>query len=144
MKILIPIDGSIYSDNAVAFVSSRTALIGREPHIVLLNVQAPLPARASRLVTSEALEDYYKEESEKAFKPARKILKKANLDVEEVSVVGNPAEAIADYADDMDADLLVLYNQNSNFAKVLEFAQQKTAQGKKVLVAKNAPEGIAL
>ena len=43
--------------------------------------------------------------------------------------------------DDMDADLLVLYNQNSNFAKVLEFAQQKTAQGKKVLVAKNAPEG---
>ena len=43
--------------------------------------------------------------------------------------------------DDMDADLLVLYNQNSNFAKVLEFAQQKTAQGKKVLVAKNAPQG---
>jgi hypothetical protein len=48
MKILIPIDGSIYSDNAVAFVSSRTALIGREPHIVLLNVQAPLPSYPRR------------------------------------------------------------------------------------------------
>ena len=76
MKILIPIDGSVFSDEAVAFVTTRTALIGRDPHIVLLNVQPPLPARASRLVTAEALEDYYKEESEKAFKPARKILKK--------------------------------------------------------------------
>jgi nucleotide-binding universal stress UspA family protein len=122
MKILIPIDGSIYSDNAVAFVSSRTALIGREPHIVLLNVQAPLPARASRLVTSEALEDYYKEESEKAFKPARKILKKANLDVEEVSVVGNPAEAIADYADDMDADLIIMGSHGRSALKGLLLA----------------------
>ena len=51
MKILIPVDGSVYSDNAVAFVASRTTLIGHEPHIVLLNVQAPLPARASRLVS---------------------------------------------------------------------------------------------
>ena len=55
MKILIPVDGSVYSDNAVAFVASRTTLIGHEPHIVLLNVQAPLPARASRLVSREAL-----------------------------------------------------------------------------------------
>ena len=28
MKILIPVDGSVYSDNAVAFVASRTTLIG--------------------------------------------------------------------------------------------------------------------
>ena len=85
MKILIPVDGSVYSDNAVAFVASRTTLIGHEPHIVLLNVQAPLPARASRLVSREALDDYYKDESEKAFKPARKILKKAKMAAEEIA-----------------------------------------------------------
>lgn len=92
MKILIPVDGSVYSDNAVAFVASRTTLIGHEPHIVLLNVQAPLPARASRLVSREALDDYYKDESEKAFKPARKILKKAKMAAEEIAKVGTPAE----------------------------------------------------
>ena len=57
MKILIPVDGSVYSDNAVAFVASRTTLIGTEPQIVLLNVQAPLPARASRIVSRDALQD---------------------------------------------------------------------------------------
>ena len=42
---------------------------------------------------------------------------------------------------DVDADLLVVYNNNSNFAQVLEYAQSQIEQGKKVLVAKNAPEG---
>ena len=40
---------------------------------------------------------------------------------------------------DNDADLLVLYNQNSDCTKVFAFAQQQMAQGKKVLVAKNPP-----
>ena len=108
MKILIPVDGSVYSDNAVAFVASRTTLIGHEPHIVLLNVQAPLPARASRLVSREALDDYYKDESEKAFKPARKILKKAKMAAEEIAKVGTPAEEIAKVAEEMKADLLIM------------------------------------
>ena len=60
MKILIPVDGSVYSDNAVAFVASRTTLIGQDPEVVLLNVQPPLPARASRLVSREALADITK------------------------------------------------------------------------------------
>ena len=127
MRILIPIDGSVYSDNAVAFVSSRTALIGRDPTIVLLNVQAPLPARASRLVTAEALEDYYKEESEKAFKPARKILKKAQLEAQEISIVGNPAEAIADYADDMEADLIIMGSHGRSALKGLLFGSVTNA-----------------
>ena len=48
MKILIPVDGSVYSDNAVAFVASRTTLIGHEPHIVLLNARPCEPTREPR------------------------------------------------------------------------------------------------
>ena len=110
MKILIPVDGSVYSDNAVAFVASRTTLIGHEPHIVLLNVQAPLPARASRLVSREALDDYYKDESEKAFKPARKILKKAKMAAEE-----------------MKADLLIMGSHGRSALKGLLFGSVTNA-----------------
>ena len=121
MKILIPVDGSVYSDNAVAFVASRTTLIGHEPHIVLLNVQAPLPARASRLVSREALDDYYKDESEKAFKPARKILKKAKMAAEEIAKVGTPAEEIAKVAEEMKADLLIMGSHGRSALKGLLF-----------------------
>ncbi|MBQ9715752.1 MAG: ATP phosphoribosyltransferase regulatory subunit [Clostridia bacterium] len=38
-----------------------------------------------------------------------------------------------------ETDVLVLYSQNSDYAKVLEYAQQQTDLGKKVLVAKTAP-----
>ena len=127
MKILIPVDGSVYSDNAVAFVASRTTLIGHEPHIVLLNVQAPLPARASRLVSREALEDYYKDESEKAFKPARKILKKAKMAAEEIAKVGAPAEEIAKVAEDMKADLLIMGSHGRSALKGLLFGSVTNA-----------------
>ena len=127
MKILIPVDGSVYSDNAVAFVASRTTLIGTEPEIVLLNVQAPLPARASRLVSREALEDYYKDESEKAFKPARKILKNAHMTAHEISRVGNPAEVIAKEGEDMKADLLIMGSHGRSALKGLLFGSVTNA-----------------
>ena len=127
MKILIPVDGSVYSDNAVAFVASRTTLIGHEPHIVLLNVQAPLPARASRLVSREALDDYYKDESEKAFKPARKILKKAKMAAEEIAKVGTPAEEIAKVAEEMKADLLIMGSHGRSALKGLLFGSVTNA-----------------
>ena len=48
MKILVPVDGSKNSLNAVQFIGSRKTLLGSEPKIELLNVQLPLPARACR------------------------------------------------------------------------------------------------
>ena len=127
MKILIPVDGSVYSDNAVAIVASRTTLIGTEPQIVLLNVQAPLPARASRLVSRDALQDYYKDESEKAFKPARKILKKAKMAAEELAKIGAPAEVIAQVAEEMGADLLIMGSHGRSALKGLLFGSVTNA-----------------
>ena len=40
---------------------------------------------------------------------------------------------------DVDADLLVVYNDNSDYAKVLAYVQSQIDNGKKVLVAKNPP-----
>ena len=60
MKILVPIDGSSYSENSLSFVASRTSLLGHTPEIELLVVLDPLPARAARLVGKDSLTRYYR------------------------------------------------------------------------------------
>lgn len=50
MKILVPIDGSEFSKHSIEFVTSRATLLGHNPEIELLSVQAPVPARASKLI----------------------------------------------------------------------------------------------
>ncbi|MDL2059003.1 universal stress protein [Mesosutterella sp. AGMB02718] len=108
MKILLPIDGSEYSKNAIDFVASRTTLLGTNPKIELLNVQVPLPARASRLVGREALDKYYKEEADKVFEVAKKSLKRNGIEVAENFAVGAPDEKIAAEAEKLGADLIVM------------------------------------
>ena len=108
MKILLPIDGSEYSKNAIDFVASRTTVLGNNPTIELLNIQVPLPARASRLVGREALDRYYEEEADKVFTSARKVLKRDNMTVTEAYRIGAPDEMIAQEADKLPADLIVM------------------------------------
>ena len=108
MKILLPIDGSEYSKNAIDFVASRTMVLGNNPTIELLNIQVPLPARASRLVGREALDRYYEEEADKVFTSARKVLKRDNITVTEAYRIGAPDEMIAQEADKLPADLIVM------------------------------------
>ena len=108
MKILLPIDGSEYSKNAIDFVASRTTVLGNNPTIELLNIQVPLPTRASRLVGREALDRYYEEEADKVFTSARKVLKRDNITVTEAYRIGAPDEMIAQEADKLPADLIVM------------------------------------
>ena len=108
MKILLPIDGSEYSKNAIDFVASRTTVLGNNPTIELLNIQVPLPARASRLVGREALDRYYEEEADKVFTSARKVLKRDNITVTEAYRIGALDEMIAQEADKLPADLIVM------------------------------------
>ena len=108
MKIIVPVDGSVYSNNAVSFMTHRTSLIGKDPTIVLVNVQPHLPARALGLASPETLQVFYKEEFDKTLGEARKILQNAGMKYEEVTVVGNPADMIAFEAEKLGADLIVM------------------------------------
>ena len=71
-------------------------------------------------MSREALDDYYKDESEKAFKPARKILKKAKMAAEEIAKVGTPAE-------EMKADLLIMGSHGRSALKGLLFGSVTNA-----------------
>jgi len=49
MKILLPIDFSRSSQDAVRFVASRETLLGSNPQIEILNVHAPVKRKPSFL-----------------------------------------------------------------------------------------------
>lgn len=121
MRILVPVDGSTNSLNAVSFISTRKTLLGSNPEIELLNVQLPLPARACRLVGQEAIQRYYEDEAEKIFEPARKILEKVGFKASESFVVGEAAPSIANAAEKTGADLIVMGSRGQSALKGLFF-----------------------
>jgi nucleotide-binding universal stress UspA family protein len=108
MRILVPVDGSKHSQAAVNFIASRTHLIGTEPHVQLLNVQLPIPARAARVVGKDVVKSYYDDESAKTLKHAISTLNKAGLAAQTGYRVGHPAEEIAAAADKGESDLIVM------------------------------------
>ncbi len=95
MRILIPVDGSKHSLAAVQFVAARSTPTSISPQIELLNVQAPIPARAARMVGKEACTSYYEDEAGKALRPAMRVLNKAGLTTRARHEVGHAAEVIA-------------------------------------------------
>lgn len=108
MKLLVPVDGSKFSQAAVAFVASRVTLLGTDPQLRLLNVQLPLPTRAARVVGRAAALAYYADASKRATRSAETALKRAGLTARVDQRVGNPAEEIAAAADAEGADLIVM------------------------------------
>ena len=118
MRILVPIDGSTNSLNAVSFIATRKTLLGSNPTIELLNIQLPLPARACRLVGQDALTRYYEDEAEKVFEPApQDSPKKAGFQANESFVVGEAAESIAKSAEKVGADLIVMGSRGQSALK---------------------------
>ena len=108
MKILVPIDLSPSSHNAVEFVATRKTLLGANAQIEILNVQMPLKRRATFLLSRGAIDRFYEEHAERVFTRARAILSREGLYVRECMRVGVPDQTIADEAARRKADLIVM------------------------------------
>jgi nucleotide-binding universal stress UspA family protein len=121
MKILIPLDGSDHSNAALAFVASRSTLIGRQPHIDLLNVQLPIPPSPSRLLGRDAVRSFHRMEATAVLQPALVRLKKAGITARAKHVVGTPGPAIGRTADKDGADLIVMGSRGRTAFKGLLF-----------------------
>ena len=108
LRILVAIDGSVYSMRAVEYVLRLAqANCAIEPH--LLNVQLPIESgHVRQFIAREALEDYYREEGLAALKDAEAALQAANHPCATHIAVGNAAETIARYALELKFDLIVI------------------------------------
>ncbi|CAD5373196.1 membrane hypothetical protein [Rubrivivax sp. A210] len=109
-RVLLAVDESAGAAAAVRHVLGlRTQL--REPEALavhVVNVQRPVSGDVSQFVTSQSLDEYYRERSEPALAQARALLQQAGLAFQEHHRVGAPGATIAELAQAEGCDLIVM------------------------------------
>lgn len=107
-KVLVPIDGSESSLHAVDIVIKAVAE-GRKLEVHLLNVQPQIVSGHARMyLKKDLIDEYYKEEGEKALKPAQEKLDQAGIPYVTSHLVGNAPECIAKYVKSKGCELVVM------------------------------------
>lgn len=109
MKILLAVDGSEYSIKAANYLVSHFEWFKASPELHVLHVKAPIPeGRARAVLGHEAVENYYKEESEVALAPASKVLRENGVPFNVGYVVGDVAKKLQSYVKEHGIDLIVM------------------------------------
>jgi len=111
MKILMAVDGSADSLNALRSLIEHVRWFSDRPELHLLHVHPPIPVGlVTRHVGHDALESYYREEGEAALAAARELLDSAQLPYALHIHVGQPAETIVKEATELGCDLIAMGN----------------------------------
>jgi nucleotide-binding universal stress UspA family protein len=121
MKILMPIDGSIFSKSALSFLASRAALAKHQPEVELLNVQYPVSLRVARAAGGDLVRSYHQSEANKVIKPALATLKRAHLNARTTVLIGSPGAEVGRVAAAGAADLIIMGSHGHTGLKNLLF-----------------------
>ena len=110
MKILLAVDGSKTSLDAVRHVVAHADWFRQPPTIELVTVhgQVSVPRLPGISIGKAQMQQFYEEEGAKRLVEARKLLDKAGVKYETRVLVGPIAETIAQHAAKSGADLLIL------------------------------------
>ncbi len=119
MRILMPVDVSPYSKDAVAFVASRATLLKHPTEVELVNLQYRVPVRAARALGKEMVQTYYAAEAAKALKAASDALKRAGASTTAQFAVGTVADDLASIVANDRADLIVMGSHGDTGLKKL-------------------------
>ena len=110
LKLLLPVDGSETSIRATEALIGMLAWYRERPAIELVAVHLPVPRLPNMrvVVSEEAIERYYAEETEAMIAPSRKALDAAGVTYTVQKLVGPIAETVVDHATRMRADMIVM------------------------------------
>jgi nucleotide-binding universal stress UspA family protein len=136
MKILIAADGSKYTQKAVRHVARNLNWFQGEPELHLIHVMTPIPpGRGRAFLGDDAINNYYKEESEAALEPAEKLLRKQELAYHACYKIGNVAEEIQSYVKKHKIDMIVVGSHGHSAFENLVMGSVAT----KIIAATTAP-----
>lgn len=109
MKILMAVDGSAYSLKAVDFLALHLKWFKDPVELHLLHVKLPIPPGHARAVSGkEAVQRYYREESEAALAPTQEAPRTHGIPFQSAFRVGGMGEEIRAYAEENAMDLIVM------------------------------------
>ena len=107
LKILVPVDGSVPSLQAVQHVV-ELARRGLAVELHLLNVRPPVRGTAAMLIAKSELEDFHREEGMKALADAMQAVKVAGLTPHAHVAVGAPGEMVLAFVRRLGCGLVVM------------------------------------
>lgn len=110
MKILLAVDGSKNSLDAVDCLIAHTDWYRDKPEVELLTVHLPVPKlpRMGLVVGKDQLKRYYEEEAEVNLAKARKKLEAAKIPYRTKVMVGPVAESIVAHGEKAKVDLIFI------------------------------------
>lgn len=121
MKVLLAVDGSKYSLDAVDCLIDHADWYRESPEVELLTVHLPIPQLPgfSLAVGKSQLQRYYQEEGEAKLAPAKKKLDAAGIKYAARVLVGPIGETIVKHAKDAGCDLIYIGNRGMSAASAL-------------------------
>lgn len=110
MKILIAVDGSSYSRDAVSHLIEHADWYRGPLAVDLVYVNPPLPysGRVSSVIGKSQIERYHREEGEVALAAAKKMLDSAGIQYSAHVLTGPVAETIVQHAKARKCDLIFI------------------------------------
>lgn len=127
MKILLPTDGSQYSNRAVEYLCDRVQLKKNTDTVYLLNVQKKLPSKIESKIKSGLIEEIYDEASKAVLKPAKKRLEDAGYKVKVRVAYGKATTNIVKLADEIQAKLIVMGSHGHTPVRGLLFGSKTSS-----------------
>lgn len=112
-RVLIPIDGSINSENAVRHVIKEYRR-SNDVEIHLLNVQPFFSRHVSTFVRKEHRDAHHREQAEKALRSSREILDRFGVPYHTHMGLGDRAKTITDSARELKCDHIVMGTARKN------------------------------
>jgi nucleotide-binding universal stress UspA family protein len=110
LKVLLPVDGSESSVRATEALIKTLAWYKEQPVIDLVTVHLAVPKlpNMNRVVSDDAIERYYAEESDAMLAPSTKTLDAASVTYTVHKLVGPVAETIVDHARQAGCDMIFM------------------------------------
>ncbi|MBQ9577939.1 MAG: universal stress protein [Ottowia sp.] len=109
MKVLLPVDGSLYTKKMLAYLTTHMGMFAStDNEFTVLTVQRALPPRARGLLDQQELASYYSEEAAKVLDPVLSFLQQNNIKATARAEIGSPGETIARCAAEGKYDLIVM------------------------------------
>lgn len=106
--LLVPIDGSDHALRAIDWLVRQLPEWKTLPTVHLLTVQPSLHGDISRFVSAAQLQDYHREEGDKALAPAAARLQAAGITAQTHVRVGESAALIQEFAAEKACDQIII------------------------------------
>ena len=111
VKILLAVDGSESAVRATRTLVESTAAYKDPPQVELVTVHLPVPhvgGFSGVVITHDMVEQYYREEGQKALAPSKQLLDQAKIRYTPHILVGDVAKTIVEHAEKSGCDMIYM------------------------------------